>query len=98
MEQSFKEALVSSWILLLNFLLFPFETKVEVDVASKVDQEFIHFTCSLILKFYAMNKKKARCHNGGLYLFHECSKLTFDLVVSFAQIENCGFKLCRQSF
>ena len=83
MEQSFKEALVSSWILLLNFLLFPFETKVEVDVASKFDQEFIQFTCSLILKFYAMNKKKARCHNGGLYLFHECSKLTFDLVAVF---------------
>lgn len=83
MEQSFKEALMSSWILLLNFLLFPFETKVEVDVASKVDQEFIQFTCSLILKFYAMNKKKARCHNGGLYLFQECSKLTFDLVAVF---------------
>lgn len=83
MEESVKEALMSSWILLLNFLLFPFETKVEVDVASKVDQEFIQFTCSLILKFYAMNKKKARCHNGGLYLFHECSKLTFDLVAVF---------------
>lgn len=83
MEESFKEAVMSSWILLLNFLLFPFETKVEVDVASKVDQEFIQFTCSLILKFYAMNKKIARCHNGGLYLFHECSKLTFDLVAVF---------------
>lgn len=83
MEESFKEAVMSSWILLLNFLLFPFETKVEVDVASKFDQEFIQFTCSLILKFYAMNKKKARCHNGGLYLFHECSKLTFDLVAVF---------------
>lgn len=83
MEESFKEALMSSWILLLNFLLFPFETKVEVYVASKVDQEFIQFTCSLILKFYAMNKKKARCHNGGLYLFHECSKLAFDLVAVF---------------
>lgn len=83
MEESFKEAVMSSWILLLNFLLFPFETKVEVDVASKFDQEFIQFTCSLILKFYAMNKKIARCHNGGLYLFHECSKLTFDLVTVF---------------
>lgn len=83
MEESFKEAVMSSWILLLNFLLFPFETKVEVDVASKFDQEFIQFTCSLILKFYAMNKKIARCHNGGLYLFHECSKLTFDLVAVF---------------
>lgn len=83
MEQSFKEVVLSSWILLLNCLLSPFETKVEVDVASKVDQEFIQFTCSLILKFYAMNKKKARCHNRGLYLFHECSKLTFDLVAVF---------------
>lgn len=82
MEESFKEAVMSSWILLLNFLLFPFET-LEVDVASKFDQEFIQFTCSLILKFYAMNKKIARCHNGGLYLFHECSKLTFDLVAVF---------------
>ena len=94
MEQSFKEALMSSWIVLLNFLLFPFETKVEVDVASKVDQEFIQFTCSLIIKFYAMNKKKARCHNGGLYLFHECSKLTFDLVAVFCS----DGELCRQSF
>ena len=83
MEESFKEVVLSSWILLLNCLLSHFETKVEVDVASKVDQEFIQFTCSLILKFYAMNKKKARCHNGGLYLFHECSKLTFDLVAVF---------------
>ena len=83
MEESFKEVVMSSWILLLNCLLSPFETKVEVDVASKVDQEFIQFTCSLILKFYAMNKKKARCRNGGLYLFHECSKLTFDLVAVF---------------
>lgn len=83
MEESFKEVVLSSWILLLNCLLSPFETKVEVDVASKVDQEFIQFTCSLILKFYAINKKKARCHNGGLYLFHKCSKLTFDLVAVF---------------
>ena len=83
MEESFKEVVLSSWILLLNCLLSPFETKVEVDVASKVDQEFIQFTCSLMLKFYAMNKKKARCHNGGLYLFHECSKLSFDLVAVF---------------
>lgn len=83
MEESFKEVVLSSWILLLNCLLSPFETEVEVDVASKVDQEFIQFTCSLMLKFYAMNKKKARCHNGGLYLFHECSKLTFDLVAVF---------------
>lgn len=83
MEESVKEVVMSSWILLLNCLLSPFETKVEVDVASKVDQEFIQFTCSLILKFYAMSKKKARCHNGGLYLFHECSKLSFDLVAVF---------------
>ena len=41
MEESFKEVVLSSWILLLNCLLSPFETKVEVDVASKVDQEFI---------------------------------------------------------
>lgn len=66
MEESFKEAVMSSWILLLNFLLFPFETKVEVDVASKVDQEFIQFTCSLILKFYAKRKPDATM---GAYIY-----------------------------